>query len=62
MKLIIDIPDNATNGEVIKALFPNNNTDLLGINDISLIDKETETIIMVVHKWWWNTPYKENKE
>ena len=51
-----------TNGDVIKALFPNYSTDLLGINDVSLIDKETGTIIMIVHKCWWNAPYKKNKK
>ena len=60
--MTIEIPDNATNGDSIITTFPNCKTELLGLNDVSVIDNETGTIIMIVHKWWWNAPYKENKQ
>lgn len=41
------IPDNATNGDMIKALFPN-----LGINS-PLKCNDTN---------WWNAPYKEKQD
>lgn len=49
----IPIPDNATNGDVIKALFPT--------ADISLNDSCFEG---VVNKYgfdmkWWNSPYQK---
>lgn len=37
------LPDNATNGDVVKALFPN-------------IDKNFSNVIDI--KLWWNAPYK----
>ena len=50
------IPDNATNGDVIKAMFPT--------ADISLNDSCFEG---VVNKYgfdmkWWNAPYKAESE
>ena len=39
----IEIPDNATNGEIIQALFPN-------------IDKGFSNVIDI--KLWWNAKYK----
>lgn len=57
---IIEIPDNATNGDVIKAVFPGAKLEesrLLVFMfaqdfDVSLIDRD-----------WWNAPYdKEGEE
>lgn len=50
------IPDNATNGDVIRALFPNNHIDemshtvWIGYDD------------MAFRKCWWNSPYKGGDE
>ena len=48
---VYDIPDNATNGEVLKALFPNERIghceDCTDLGDIATFDDD-----------WWNTPYK----
>lgn len=46
---VIKIPDNATNGDVIKAIFPETK-DLTGRFGVYL---ESE---------WWSAPYKENKD
>ena len=46
----IPIPDNATNGEVLKALFPNERIghceDCTDLGDIATFDDD-----------WWNAPY-----
>ena len=55
------IPDNATNGDVIKAMFPNTEVDdydygkdpvidVYGIDDIEYI---------TLRKAWWNSPYQK---
>lgn len=52
---IIEIPDNATNGEVIKALF-----------DIKEIEEMKHCVFVTIYpdydtrfiKDWWNAPYK----
>lgn len=47
----VEIPDNATNGDVLKALFPNERIghceDCTDLGDIATFDDE-----------WWNSPYK----
>lgn len=58
----VEIPDNATNGEAFMTLFPSSTADLLGIDDICVIDKETGNLIVIAHEWWWNTPYKTESE
>lgn len=61
---IIEIPDNATNGEVIKALFPD--SELHKEPDyISLTIKNGVEIVAYIEDRgasWWFAPYKENKE
>lgn len=54
----VSIPDNATNGEVIQALFggmqinePQNENDLVYI----------EHLYFGFPAYWWNSPYKENR-
>ena len=41
------IPKNATNGDLIQALFPNIDKAFSNVIDLNL---------------WWNAPYKTNKE
>ena len=49
------LPDNATNGDVIKAMFPN-----------ELLTSITSTLWwgdnMSFNKNWWNAPYKKENE
>lgn len=63
MQIVIDIPDNATNGDVIKAMFPT--------ADITTNDKLGEAGTVFVHHKdditiynldWWNAPYREDGE
>ena len=50
MQAVISIPDNATNGDVIKAVFP----------------KIPRTLLFHIENHmgqdWWNAPYKGGKE
>lgn len=57
---ILEIPDNATNGDVIKALFPNIESRLdekTGIMLVKWVDGTTKTF----KESWWNAPYKGGK-
>ena len=66
LKSAICIPENATNGDMIKAMFPkceqkehiNNNGyfEMYFDNDLKNAD------YMRVSKKWWNAPYKEAEE
>lgn len=46
---VVNIPDNATNGDVINALF----------SDIGIIQTNPYTGIIEIDLDWWNAPYKE---
>lgn len=59
---IIEIPDNATNGDIIKALF---NYEIVDDFHYSyVIDIENNGYYVQFDKEWWNAPYKkgENNE
>lgn len=58
----IAIPENATNGDVIKALFPDATfyDDMFGYGYVySDGVRCDESYMMTYSKEWWNTPYKE---
>ena len=58
----IVIPKNATNGDVIKALFPDATfyDDMFGYGYVySDGVRCDESYMMTYSKEWWNTPYKE---
>lgn len=48
------IPDNATNGDVIKTMFPN----LQLYSDFAYWDVDLGDTHISVDKKWWNSPYK----
>lgn len=62
--MTIDIPNNATNGDVIKALFPN--CLICGETGESFVSfwytKEEDGRYVNFRKFWWDSPYKENKQ
>ena len=70
MKIVIDIPvdkipNKATNGDVIKAMFPNATfwNDLYGYGYIYSDESRClKTYIMTYNKNWWNAPYKMESE
>lgn len=52
---VITIPDEATNGDVIRALFYVKNVEELGCCTFASIAGDSD---MRVYKDWWNAPYK----
>jgi hypothetical protein len=49
--VLAKLPDGATNGDMIKAMFPN-----LANSNLELID------VLLNTKSWWNSPYKKEVE
>lgn len=47
-----DIPQNPTNGDMIKAVFP----------DIALYEKKHDAIEISFNGVWWNAPYKRSTD
>lgn len=55
----IPIPDNATNGDIIKTAFPDaeiNINEKLGVSGTVFINFKKE--ITLISLEWWNAPYK----
>ena len=54
------IPDNATNGDVIKAMFPNTEVDDYDYGKDPVIDVYgiDDTEYITLRKAWWNAPYQ----
>ena len=52
------IPDNATNGDVMKAMFPNVNLSSLN-NDYVYIENLDSYIVHEFFKNWWYSPYQK---
>ena len=55
------IPDNATNGDVIKAMFPNTEVDDYDYGKDPVIDVYgiDDTEYITLRKAWWNSPYQK---
>ena len=53
----IPIPDNATNGDVIKAIFPNVYSEECDYDIFITLDGDTRFTYD-----WWNAPYKRGGE
>ena len=60
-KSYIRIPDNATNGDVIKAMFPNREVDDYDYGKDPVIDVYgiDDTEYITLRKDWWNSPYQK---
>ena len=63
MQAVISIPNNPTNGDVIKALFPyisiEDNCQLYYSVDIENLSKDKKLNTVGFKKDWWDAPYKE---
>ena len=57
---VLTIPQNPTNGDVIKALFPDGKICRTNDFEIGLSFKGDNWIIWFKERWW-NAPWKENK-
>lgn len=55
----IVIPDNATNGDVIKAMFPNVKTWI--VNKDMAVEFSDMLTIRLFPLAWWNLPWKKEK-
>lgn len=53
------IPDNATNGEVIKAMFPNMKIRWETVSRIGITYKNNQDYITEFDLSWWNAPYQK---
>lgn len=55
------IPDNATNGDMIKAMFPNTEVDDYDYGKDPVIDVYgiDDTEYITLRKTWWNAPYQK---
>lgn len=59
MKKEIDIPENPTNGDIIKALFPN--CEWFIIESLQSVNVTTDPSLntQTFDIYWWNAPYKK---
>lgn len=55
----ISLPSNPTNGDMIKAMFPNQNSD--NVDSVALLDIDGY-VITTFHKKWWNAPYERSTD
>lgn len=53
------IPDNATNGDVIRAMFPNTEVDDYDYGKDPVIDVYGIDEYITLRKAWWNAPYQK---
>lgn len=59
---VFDIPDNATNGDIIKALFPNATIHIFEcLNSVNVITDETLNA-QTFDLDWWNAPYQKGDQ
>lgn len=57
------LPDNATNGDMIKTMFPNIEADIIKTNtggyiEVKYLDTTDKCDVTAFRKDWWNAPYK----
>ena len=58
----IPIPDNATNGDIIKALFPKAEIHDWASEDAYIDIYGVDYEALTVCRKWWNAPYKAESE
>ena len=61
----ITLPDNATNGDMIKAMFPNTRIYESGLDHLSVevrIGEYPAELTMNVSGKWWDSPYRKEQE
>ena len=60
----IEIPEGATNGDMIKAMFPNTRTYESGLDHLSVevrIGEYPAELTMNVSGKWWDSPYRKER-
>ena len=58
VKKAVVIPENPTNGDVIKAQFGNNPIDIF-VHDVNI--REGLNVIANFNREWWDAPYKAER-
>ena len=58
----IPLPNNPTNGDMVKAVFPNFEEDVTIVGDTILLERYMPYCKMQFHRDWWDAPYKEKKD
>ena len=65
-KIEIELTQNTTNGDVIKALFPNIRIiDMPEVEVVQVVNEENDIFwgeSRNFHYTWWNSPYKAESE
>ena len=61
---VVEVPKGATNGDVIKTIFPNIEaneikTDTGGYIEVKYLDTTDECDATAFRKNWWNAPYRK---
>lgn len=59
---LVTFSDNPTNGDVIKALFPNSEAIFMLRNVLKTDIIKIENEAFLVDENWWNAPYKKESE
>lgn len=58
----IIIPENATNGDMLKAIFPELEAKEKHVISLNLIQGESIRFTGMALQEWWNAPYKREEE
>ena len=58
----IILPENAANGDIIKAMFPNMKVGFITENQIGVYYVKNAPYATVFDLDWWNAPYKAERE
>lgn len=61
--IVSKLPHNATNGDIIKAMFPNIEANVIktttgGYIEVKYLDTTDECDATAFRTEWWNAPYK----
>ena len=55
------VPENATNGDMIKAMFPNAIIEINELGSMVHVKYDNHTCWVNYELEWWNAPYKESE-
>lgn len=62
VQMIIELPKNPTNGDIIKVLFPNVKWFINEDDEVFTDHKTLNSKRVILARDWWNAPYKGEKE
>jgi hypothetical protein len=59
---VVEIPEGATNGDMIKAMFPNAIIEINELGSMVHVKYNNHTCWVNYELDWWNAPYKKEAE